>query len=94
MKEKVLRSGATQIPNLLTSNMISMTKALLIEKSNAQKTNQTQNNLIEFPAWQKDRQFMSWDFYPNPEKFEAVILLFIFMQKNFFPENFYLFKGL
>ena len=55
--------------------MISMTKAL-IEKTNAMKLTQVQqNSLIEFPSWYKDRQFLSWDFYPNPEKFEAVYLL-------------------
>jgi hypothetical protein len=72
MKEKVLRGAiTTQIPNLMTTNMISMTKAL-IEKKSALKLNQTQNSLIEFSSWYKDRTFLSWDFYPNPEKFEAV----------------------
>ena len=77
MKEKVLRSAPAQIPSLLTSNILaSMSKTISIEKTNALKTNQTQNNLIEFPVWYKERQFMSWDFYPNPEKFEAVFILY------------------
>ena len=88
MKEKVLRGGVTPIPNIITSNMISMTKALL-EKTNASKINQATTNLIEFPSWYKDRSFLSWDFYPNPEKFEAVfiqifILLVSMKSRHFF----------
>ncbi|MFM7790144.1 MAG: hypothetical protein ACKO90_19100, partial [Microcystis panniformis] len=30
------------------------------------------NNCPEFPSWVQERQYLSWDFYPNPDKFESV----------------------
>lgn len=88
MKEKVLRGSITPVPNFLTPTMIStMTKAL-IEKTNAIKLNQEQktNLIIDYPSWCKDKPFLSWDFYPNPEKFEAVSLL----SKNFLKKTIFL----
>ena len=29
-------------------------------------------NCPEYPSWVNERLYLSWDFYPNPEKFENV----------------------
>ena len=72
MKEKVLKSSAlnniiTLSPNILSS----LSKIALTEKSN-NKQKKDQSICPENPYWIQDHFFLSWDFYPNPDKFESV----------------------
>lgn len=36
-----------------------------------QKKDQLALNCPEYPSWVNERLYLSWDFYPNPEKFET-----------------------
>ena len=70
MKEKVLKSSTgSNVITLPTNFLSSITK--LAEKQTT-RTKREVNNCPEYPSWVQDRSFLSWDFYPNPEKFESV----------------------
>ena len=72
MKEKVLK-GSTSIQNLNWNQAtLQAFQKSIAEKQTINKPALNQFQFTEFPAWYKERPYLSWDFYPNPEKFEAV----------------------
>ena len=57
----------TLSPNIMSS----LSKIALTEKTH-QRQKKEITNCPEYPNWMSERPYLSWDFYPNPEKFESV----------------------
>lgn len=57
----------TLSPNIMSS----LSKIALTEKTH-QRQKKEIANCPEYPNWMSERPYLSWDFYPNPEKFESV----------------------
>ena len=70
MKEKVLKSSTGNSVITLPSNVLSSISKLA--EKQLTRTKREVNNCPEYPGWVQDRPFLSWDFYPNTEKFESV----------------------
>jgi hypothetical protein len=76
MKDRLLKPNPNPnfiplSPNLLSS----LPKNILTEKGRLKKDT---SNCPEYPSWVQDRLYLSWDFYPNPEKFESVSISALF----------------
>ena len=79
MKDRLLKPNPN--PNVipLSPNLLSsLPKNILSEKGRLKKE---MPNCPEYPSWAQERLYLSWDFYPNPEKFESVSILTF----DFFP---------
>ena len=90
MKEKVMKSTfANEKTAYLPNNIFSSIHKLADKQM--PRTKREINNCPEYPSWVQDRSFLSWDFYPNTEKFEPVIL---YIDNSFFFTiiNYRLFK--
>ena len=72
MKEKVLKNTPTVIA-LSPSILNSLSKNLLSDKTAMRSKKEAIVNCSDYPNWNHERLYLSWDFYPNPEKFESVI---------------------
>lgn len=73
MKEKVLKGGTSNIITLSPNILSSISKIALSDKTlTKSKKDSVLPNYPEYSNWIHDRPYLSWDFYPNPEKFESV----------------------
>ena len=72
MKEKVLKSSNSNIIQVSPSILNSLSKIVITEKTMMRPKKEVILNCPEYPSWNQERPFLSWDFYPNPEKFESV----------------------
>jgi hypothetical protein len=71
MKEKVLKN-TTGVITISPSIFSSISKIATSEKWRNKK--EISSQFPEFPSWVSERPFLSWDFYPDPEKFESVFI--------------------
>lgn len=71
MKERVLKSSQSNVVPITPNLMQSISKFSLHEKlmSRSKKEN---TSFPDYPSWVHERLSLSWDFYPNPEKIDAV----------------------
>lgn len=75
MKEKVLKSTTgSNVIQVSPSILNSISKIVINEKSTLRPKKETLLNCPEYPSWNHERLYLSWDFYPNPEKFESVYI--------------------
>ena len=72
MKEKVLKSTNSNMIQVSPSILNSLSKIVISEKSVLRPKRESILNCPEYPSWSYERLYLSWDFYPNPEKFESV----------------------
>lgn len=72
MKEKLIKN--TSNPNVisLSPNIISSISKIALSEKSVPKQKKDVPNCPEYPSWVQDRLYLSWDFFPNPEKFESV----------------------
>ena len=83
MKEKVMKTGGpvTLSPNILSSLSNKLSEKQLQQQQQQQQQNRPKKDVSgggpEFSGWCHDRLHLSWDFYPNPDKFESVHIVFI-----------------
>ena len=76
MKEKVLKNTSSNVIQVTPSILSSLSKMGLSEKNTMRSKKKEESHVNpDFPAWNQDRLYLSWDFYPNPEKFESVSTL-------------------
>ena len=70
MKEKLLHGNLSGIVNISPTILSNFPKSLTSDKLNkiANKT----STLQEYPSWFHEHIFLSWDFYPNPDKSEVI----------------------
>lgn len=72
MKEKVLKNTSSNVIQVTPSILSSLSKMGLSEKNTMRSKKKEESHVNpDFPAWNQDRLYLSWDFYPNPEKFES-----------------------
>jgi len=73
MKEKVLKSsGNSNVIQVSPNILSSISKLVCTDKTVLRPKKETILNCPEYPSWNSERLYLSWDFYPNPEKFESV----------------------
>ena len=73
MKEKVMKSTfANEKTAYLPTNIFSSIHKLADKQMPRAK--REINNCPEYPSWVHERSFLSWDFYPNTDKFESVFI--------------------
>jgi gamma-tubulin complex component 2 len=70
MKEKVLKSTTNSIITLSPNILSSLSRIAQSDKS-IHRQKKEPINCPENPYWVQEHQFLSWDFYENPEKFES-----------------------
>ncbi len=76
MKEKVLKgTTGSQVLTVPPSFLNSLSKIAITEKTVLRSKKETNLNCPDYPLWNQERPYLSWDFYPNPEKFESVNLV-------------------
>ncbi|RMZ99511.1 gamma-tubulin complex component [Brachionus plicatilis] len=70
MKDKVLKGTSSGIYTLSPTALTSISKLALSEKSKSRRKETKLQIYPEYPSWMHERLNLTWDFYPNPEKFE------------------------
>lgn len=70
MKDKVLKGTTSGIITLSPTALTSISKLAFSEKSKSRRKECKFHIYPEFPSWMHERLNLTWDFYPNPEKFE------------------------
>lgn len=90
MKEKVLKSTNSNVIQVSPSILNTLSKVIITEKTALRPKKETLLNCPEYPSWNQERPFLSWDFYPNPEKFESdseINKLSLSLQENVIIED-------
>lgn len=70
MKDKVLKGATSGFITLSPTALTSISKLAFSEKSKNRRKESKFQIYPEFPIWMQERPNLTWDFYPNPEKFE------------------------
>jgi hypothetical protein len=61
------------LKGVVNSSVVTSTVSKVLSTASSKSSLKLFSNPVpEFPTWCKERSYLSWDFYPNPEKFEAV----------------------
>ena len=77
-KVNVGQSVISVSPNVLHS----LSKAALTAEKLTTRPKKEALTCLEFPSWTQERQHLSWDFYPNLEKFDSVSIFLKKIIKN------------
>lgn len=70
MKDKVLKGSSSPIVTISASALTSISKIAFSDKSKSRRKETKLQIYPEYPSWMNERPNLTWDFYPNPEKFE------------------------
>jgi hypothetical protein len=71
MKEKLLQNNSSGLINISSNILASLPKTSASDKTATKsKISVSGSQFQDYPIWLNERAFLSWDFYPNSEKFE------------------------
>ena len=87
---QVLKNTSPNVIQVSSSILNTISKVIITEKSALRPKKETLLNCPEIPSWNAERPFLSWDFYPNPEKFESdseINKLSLSLQENMIIED-------